>query len=116
MKVKMPEQMDDLIGHIVVEGLTKALGTDKGFTKFINRHRKKEGFIFDLKLTVNNEVEIDLENLVEHWEKQMDRRIEEEALELVNDRVDDIDDIFSKLSEELKNGIDTKIKEWKKKG
>jgi hypothetical protein len=94
--------------HLVFHGLTNALDGHKGFTDWMSESKFDEIEEVDVKLTVEG-VEIDLDEFVEHWQKQVKSSIAKEAQSLLDDKLREIEESLGKVSEMINDEAKYKI-------
>jgi len=115
MKINMYNHLekDTLLSHIVLDGLTNALGADKKFEKFLEKYKTKKGHVLKVKFLVED-MEIDLQKFVDHWQNQIERMVAEKAKELIEKRFCDINYTLNDLEERVKKEIAKRLEEWEK--
>jgi len=102
----------DLLSHIVLHGLTKALPRDK-FTKFVEKKKENEEQCFDIRILVDD-IEIDLEDFVKHWQDQVSKMIRKKAKELMADKCGAIEDLLCDLEERLQEEVKKRLEDWER--
>ena len=114
MKINFTKEVHEetLISHIVLHGLTKALPDEK-FKKFLKGKQKKKDYFFDIKITVDD-IEIDLEDFVKHWQDQVDTMITRKAKSLIEDKCTDVGNLLCDLEERLKEEVEKRLDDWEK--
>jgi hypothetical protein len=115
MKINMTEHLNEetLISHIVLEGLANSLKGEGELEKFIKPHKMGKDYILDVKITVND-LELDLEHFVNHWQSQVERMIKEEAKELIEEKLYETEGLLSDLNQRIKSEIDKRLEDWEK--
>jgi len=93
------KRSDGLAEHIFVEALSNALDHDslEQFMEDIDWKNKKE---FECYLVVEGR-EFPLMAVCEHWENQADRVIAEKAMELLGDKLSDVETLLGDISESI---------------
>ena len=110
MKINLSEDADKngLLTHIVVEGLSSAVFEILAKTNSI----KNIGIVCDVVLTVDSH-EVDLEAVVEEWERQMDTMITEKAQVLLANKFYDINNFLVDLEERVEVELKKHPESWK---
>lgn len=114
MLVDIMKELDkeSLLSHIVVEGLSKAL-THEELDKFLKGKRKRKKTLLNIKLTVE-EVELDLESFVNLWQSQVHKLITKRAKELIEEKCSDTEELLDDLNTRLKEEVDKRLEDWEK--
>lgn len=106
MKVNITKGLEEngILPHLVLHGLTLSL-SGEGVAKLAHEGATKEGVILDVRVIVND-IEINIEDFVNHWESQVDKLIAEKAECLISDKIaklyNAVDELESKMLEELR--------------
>lgn len=105
MKINKKELLENpnILNHLVIHGLTKALPKDKEFSEWVDQNWNKKESI-EIKLTIGNK-EIDIKYFCDHWESQVDDMIIEKAKEIIGDQFVNIRDLLFVLEEKIKGEI-----------
>ncbi len=91
------ESKESWISHLMAEGLADAIEKNVDFEKYIT----KDGS-YDLKLTIQG-IEIDLEKIIEFWQSQVERMIEDRAKELLENKFLNLQRDLQELQERVIN-------------
>ena len=83
---------------LVISGLTEAL-KDKSFSDFMDDKWKGKDKV-DIQLSVEGQ-EIDVEYLCKIWQEQIDEAINKAAVELVNEKFNNISDFVHNIEKEV---------------
>ena len=98
MKIEYDKVRDTLFGHCFLTAITKA-----------NILNSRVGpFEYDVKLTLNG-VELPLLKTFVEFEKQVDRMVNERAMNIVSEKLDIIEFNISDLFKEIEDKIRTKL-------
>lgn len=93
---------DDLSNSLILHGLTNALSCEE-----INKFAKDVWGIekdIEIRLTVD-EVEIDLQEFIDHWQNEVDRLLDEHAERLVSDKFGYVLDLLYDFEEQVKGEL-----------
>ena len=116
MKINLTKENKDrtLLSHIVLHCATTSL------IKSIVKEREDKGLeenIVDLTLTCNGK-EIDIQKFMKHWQSLVEVMIREEAKDRVEsfmtDKLNDIHDVMEDLESRLKEEVDKRMEDWEK--
>jgi len=98
--------------HVILEAMTHTLQHEK-FMQFMSPRKTADGYIVDIKLMADD-VELNLEAFINHWQSQVHRMIKDEATTLATNKFRDVEDLVSDLSERLKKEIEQRLENWEK--
>lgn len=100
MKINMLAELatDSFTGHLVLESLTSAFKKDDAFNKFVEQYKTPKGHVLDVKLFIEGK-EMPLKKIVDLWEADIDRQIEERAKELIRQKLSSACEVIKEFAE-----------------
>jgi len=93
----MLKRQGTLVQHVVIEALSNALKHEEFelFMKDIDWDNRED---FECYLVIEGR-EFPLVEVCEHWEKQVDRMVAEKAVELIDNKLSDVETLLSNVGE-----------------
>jgi hypothetical protein len=107
MKIDFEKEMKDNtdVSHLIISCLTATL-KGKDFDEFVSKYHKEK--TIDIKLTVND-IELSIKDFIEHWQSQVEEKIEsvakEKVKEIIGDRFTIVSDLLYDLEKQVKKNI-----------
>lgn len=111
MKVNLHDEIekDSLISHIVLNSLSKLM------VEKLAARRKEDGSILcEIKLTIEDEEELDIEDFLNHWQSQVVEMVRKHAQKLVEEKLFDVCDSLYDLEQRIKRDINERLDDWER--